>query len=243
MLHCRIIFYQAGYGSIFDPSPTNRPYAREHVEILNLPLFPIFIFFLYLLHSRLNVVARERNITGALDKPAFEELFRSFFPGLVLFAQKYLPDQDTAKEIVHNVFINLWEKRGNVDAGSSLKSYLFTSVHNRCLNHIRDQKKFDKDETHLQRLDSTDFADGKDRLEEQELEDRMYDALQALPEKCREVFTLSRFEGLKYVEIAEQLGISVKTVEAQISKALRILREKLIDYLTILILFMINHLN
>jgi len=189
------------------------------------------------------VVAKERNIRGALDKPAFEELFRSFFPGLVLFAQKYLPDQDTAKEIVHNVFINLWEKRENVDTSSSLKSYLFTSVYNRCLNHIRDQKKFDKDETHLQRLDSTEFADGTDRLEEQELEERIYDALQALPERCREVFTLSRFEGLKYSEIAEKLGISVKTVEAQMSKALRILREKLIDYLTIMILFMINHLN
>ena len=189
------------------------------------------------------MVAKERNISGDLDKPAFEELFRSFFPGLVLFAQKYLPDQDTAKEIVHNVFLNLWEKRENVDTSSSLKSYLFTSVYNRCLNHIRDQKKFDKDETHFQRLDSTDFANATDRLEEQELEERIYDALQALPEKCREVFTLNRFEGLKYAEIAEKLGISVKTVEAQMSKALRILREKLIDYLTVLILFMINHLN
>lgn len=189
------------------------------------------------------MVAKEKNITGVLDKPAFEELFRSFFPGLVLFAQKYLPDQDTAKEIVHNVFINLWEKREKVDAGSSLKSYLFTSVYNRCLNHIRDQKKFDKDETHFMQLDSTEFADGPDRLEEQELEERIYVALQALPVRCREVFTLNRFEGLKYAEIAEKLGISVKTVEAQMSKALKILREKLVDYLTVLLLFIINHLN
>ena len=189
------------------------------------------------------MTAKERNITGSLDKPAFEELFRSFFPGLTLFALKYVPDQDTAKEIVHNVFLNLWEKREKVDTSSSLKSYLFTSVHNRCLNFIRDEKKFDRDETLLQRLDSAEFADGTDRLEEQELEQRIYDALQALPEKCREVFTLNRFEGLKYAEIAEKLNISIKTVEAQMSKALKIMREKLADYLTILILFIINHLN
>ena len=186
---------------------------------------------------------KERNISGALDKPAFEDLFRSLFQGLVLFALKYVPDQDTAKEIVHNVFLNLWEKREKVDSSSSLKSYLFTSVHNRCLNFIRDEKKFDRDESHIERLDSTQFADGTDRLEEQELEQRIFDALQALPEKCREVFTLSRFEELKYAEIAEKLHISVKTVEAQMSKALKILREKLADYLTILILFLINHLN
>ncbi len=189
------------------------------------------------------MASRERNIISGLDRTAFEELFRTFFPGLVLFAMKYVPDQDTAKEIVHNVFLNLWEKRTKVDTASPLKSYLFTSVHNRCLNHIRDQKKFDRDESHIERLDSAEFADGTDRLEEQELEQRIYDALQALPDKCREVFTLNRFEGLKYAEVAEKLGISVKTVEAQMSKALKILREKLIDYLTMLILFIIMHLN
>jgi RNA polymerase sigma-70 factor (ECF subfamily) len=189
------------------------------------------------------MAAKEKNMAGKLDKPGFEELFRSFFPGLVLFARKYVPDQDTATEIVHNVFLNLWEKRENIDTSSSMKSYLFTSVYNRCLNHIRDQKKFDKDESHLQRLDSHEFADGTDHLEEQELEQRIFDALQALPVKCREVFTLNRFEGLKYTEISEKLGISVKTVEAQISKALKILREKLIDYLTIIIMFILSHLN
>ena len=189
------------------------------------------------------MAARERKIEITLDKRAFEELFRSFFPSLVLFAQKFVPDQDTAKEIVHNVFLNLWEKREQVDMSSSLKSYLFTSVNNRCLNYIRDQKKFDKDETRFQRLDSTEFSDGVDRLEEQELEQRIYDALQSLPEKCREIFMLNRFEGLKYAEIAEKLNISVKTVETQMSKGLKILREKLVDYLGMIILFFLTHLN
>ena len=189
------------------------------------------------------MTAKERSIPGQLDKPAFETLFRSFFPGLVLFAQKYVPDQDTAKEVVHNVFLNLWEKRENVDMSSPLKSYLFTSVYNRCMNFIRDQKKFDRDDTIFERLDNDDFTDASDRLEEQELEQRIFDALQSLPEKCREVFMLNRFEKLKYAEIAEKLGISVKTVETQMSKALKILREKLSDYLTIIILFIITHLN
>ena len=189
------------------------------------------------------MAARERNIEIKLDKKTFEELFRSFFPSLVLFAQKYVPDQDTAKEIVHNVFLNLWEKRQQVDTSSPLKSYLFTSVHNRCLNYIRDQKKFDRDETRFQRLDSTAFNDGVDRLEEQELEQQIYDALQALPDKCREIFSMNRFYGMKYSEIAEKLGISIKTVETQMSKALKILREKLADYLGMIILFILTHIN
>ena len=88
----------------------------------------------------------ERDIPANLDKQVFEKLFKTFFPSLILFARKYLPDLDTAKEIVHNVFLNLWEKRETIDASKLLKSYLFTSVHNRCLNYIRDQKKFSRDE-------------------------------------------------------------------------------------------------
>ncbi len=189
------------------------------------------------------MAAGDTNIGNKLDKHSFEELFRSFFPSLVLFARKYISDPDTAKEIVHNVFLNLWERRQQLDTGSPLKSYLFTSVHNRCLNYIRDQKKFDRDENLFQRLDSMEFTDGIDRLEEQELEQRIFDALQSLPDKCREIFTMNRFEGLKYAEIAKKSGISVKTVETQMSKALKILREKLIDYLGMITLFILSHLH
>ena len=186
---------------------------------------------------------RETNNGYESEVKEFEELFRTFFPGLVLFALKYVPDHDTSKEIVHTVFLNLWQKRESLDTRSSLKSYLFTSVHNRCLNFIRDQKKFDRDESLMDRLDNQESAERPDRLEEQELEQRIFDALQGLPPRCREVFMLNRFEGMKYAEIAEKLEISVKTVEAQISRALRLLREKLIEYLTIIILIILNHLN
>jgi len=185
----------------------------------------------------------ERNIQSSIDKQDFEQLFKTFFPSLIFFARKYLPDLDTAKEIVHNVFLNLWEKRDSIDTGTSLKSYLFTSVHNRCLNYIRDQKKFSRDEYQFEKLEQEEQLASHNPLEEQELESRIMDALNNLPEKCREVFMLSRFEGKKYMEIAEKLGISVKTVETQMSKALRILREKLIDYLKLLVILLFNHIS
>ncbi len=77
-----------------------------------------------------------------LDQNSFEKLFRSFFPSLMTFAKKILVDEDDAREVVHQVFISVWEKRQEIDLSQSLKSYLFTSVHNRSLNVIRDRKKF-----------------------------------------------------------------------------------------------------
>ncbi|MCK4747379.1 MAG: sigma-70 family RNA polymerase sigma factor, partial [Bacteroidales bacterium] len=91
-------------------------------------------------------IERKLNPAGSMDKYSFEELFREYFPPLMLFARKILVDEDDAREVVHNVFINLWEKREEIDLSVSLKSYLFTSVHNRSLNVIRDRKKFSSEE-------------------------------------------------------------------------------------------------
>ena len=168
-------------------------------------------------------------------------MFRTYFSSLCYFAQKYISDLDTSKEIVHNIFISIWEKRKEFDFEKPAKSYLFTSVYNRCMNYIRDQKKFIDNESSEIMLEQGTI--NNDHLEAAELESRIWKVINELPEKCREVFTLNRFEGLKYAEIAEKLNISIKTVEAHMSKALKIMREKLADYLTILILFIINHLN
>ncbi len=137
---------------------------------------------------------------------------------------------DTAKEIVHTVFLNLWEKKSTLDPGSSVKSYLFTSVRNRCLNYLRDQRKFKKDVLFDITVEMATAESSSVHLETAELQQQIDEALDHLPEKCRQVFELNRFEGLKYKDIAETLGISVKTVEAQMSKALKILREHLKDY-------------
>jgi RNA polymerase sigma-70 factor (ECF subfamily) len=173
----------------------------------------------------------EKKIPVSLDRSTFEKLFKTLFKSLTHFARKYVPDNDTAKEIVHDVFLNLWEKRENIDTSTSLKSYLFTSVYNRSMNYIRDQRKFYRDSEISNIIEKEEHTVPRDHIEEQELESRILESIDSLPARCREIFILNRFEGNHYAEIAEKMNISVKTVETQMSKALRILREKLIDYL------------
>ena len=155
------------------------------------------------------------------------------------FAVKILVDEDDAREVVHKVFISLWEKREAIDLSISLKSYLFTSVHNRSLNVIRDRKKFSSEEVPEIAVE----WDVSNQIESMELEEKINEAIKSLPEKCRQIFELSRFDGLKYSEIALQLGISVKTVENQMSKALKILRDKLLKYMTLLLWLVLHTLN
>ena len=172
----------------------------------------------------------------------YEELFRTYYTSLCYFAQKYIRDLDTCKEIVHHVFVLIWEKREEFDFKKPAKSYLFTAVYNRCLNYIRDQKKFhDPGEKNPVEFYG-DSAVNNDHLEAAELESKIWETINLLPEKCREVFMLNRFEGKKYAEIAEKLNISVKTVEAQMSKALKTLREHLKDYIHLYILLMLKNI-
>jgi RNA polymerase sigma-19 factor, ECF subfamily len=174
-----------------------------------------------------------------LDQGSFEKLFREYFAPLISFAKKILVDEDDAREVVHQVFITIWEKRQEMDLSVSLKSYLFTSVHNRSLNVIRDRKKFSSSEV----PDIASEWDVSAVIESMELEEKIMEVIGSLPEKCREVFAMSRFEGLKYSEIAEKMNISVKTVENQMSKALKILREKLLKYMSILLWLIMQTLN
>jgi RNA polymerase sigma-70 factor, ECF subfamily len=167
------------------------------------------------------------------DLHTFEQLFKQLFKPLTAYAVKYIQDVDDAKNIVHDVFIVFWEKRTSL-TDISLKSYLYTAVRNRCLNYIRDKKKHVSVE-HMQ--NNEPYSDNS-VLEALELEARIDKAIQSLPEKCREIFELNRFEGLRYAQIAEKLNLSVKTVEAQMSKALSVLRENLSEFLTIIFLLM-----
>ena len=177
-----------------------------------------------------------------LDKAAFEELFRSYFTPLCSFAQKYVNDADEAKDIVHNVFINLWNKRNEITLETSLKSYLFQGVHNRSLNFIRDHKKLVQFDTPQNESELGKYLKSHDHLESSEAEQRINRALDDLPDKCREIFLMNRFDGLKYREIAEKLDISIKTVETQMSRALKTLRERLSDMITVLIIVLIQNL-
>jgi RNA polymerase sigma-70 factor, ECF subfamily len=171
-------------------------------------------------------------------KQKFEKLFREHFTSLCYFAQKYLGDLDNSKEIVHAVFIKVWENRQGFDWEKPAKSYLFTSVYNRSMNHIRDHKKFiDNNEANKQSPESFEFHD---TMETSELEAKINKTIEGLPEKCREIFMLNRFEGKKYAEIAKKMNISVKTVETQMSKALKILKEELKDYIYLFLFFILT---
>lgn len=168
-------------------------------------------------------------------KTDFEQLFKAHFAHLCNFAYQYVADEDTAKDITQKVFIYLWENREKVDPEKSIRSYLFTSVKNRCLNHIRDHKKY---RSKVLDLDIHDFEISyeEDGFAEIELKKRIDQALDLLPEKCKMVFQMSRFKDMKYKDIAESLDISVKTVEAHMSRALRTLRSELDDYIYFLVL-------
>jgi RNA polymerase sigma-70 factor, ECF subfamily len=117
----------------------------------------------------------------------------------------------------------------SLPANSHHKSYLYTSVRNRCLNYLRDNKKI----VRMDALTGEGFEENSE-LETGELEEKIKSGIESLPEKCREIFELNRMEGLKYAQIAEKLGISVKTVEAQMTKALSILRQHLGEFLSLL---------
>lgn len=167
---------------------------------------------------------------SALDRPAFEQLFKSHFAYLCHFAGQYVQDRDAAQDICQQVFIRLWEKREEMDPNQSIPSYLFTAVKNRCLNHLRDTKKYRSKILDLDCGDLDFSREDQDLLAAEELQRRIEEALASLPDKCRAVFERSRYRQMKYQEIAEELDISPKTVEAHMSKALKTLREALSDY-------------
>jgi len=172
----------------------------------------------------------------------FEEMFKQYFSSLCYFARKYLSDMDSSKEVVHKVFIAIWENRDNFDFEKPAKSYLFMAVYNRCMNHLRDNNKFSRDDSPNRQEIIPLEQDSSEQIEAAELESQIWKTINSLPEKCREIFILNRFEGKKYAEIAEKLHISVKTVETQMSKALSILRDNLKDYLHLFILFILKSL-
>lgn len=161
------------------------------------------------------------------DKGAFELVFNTFYGLLKSYALRFIEDTEDAEEVVQDVFVKFWERCESIAPDSSVKSYLYRSVHNTCLNHLKHQKVKDAYRQHV----ITFMEEAANELvEEQEgLRERILDEINNLPPRCSEIFKLSRFDGLKYQEIAEHLEISVKTVEVQMGKALKVLRERLKD--------------
>ena len=162
------------------------------------------------------------------DEAAFSRLFDGYYAALCFFASKYVGDLDLSRSLVQQVFMDLWLKREKIDVSWSVKSYLYRSVKNRCIDHLRKEKNTSEISESVENQSQVPF---RDLVEEAELNDRINTSINQLPGKCREVFLLCRFEGLKYAEIAQKLNISVKTVEMQMGIALKKLRENLSDFL------------
>lgn len=192
------------------------------------------------------VILSEQELLDGLKRheiTAYEMIFKSHYQPLCNYAYSYLQDRDEAEEVVQSAFLSVWEKKDALEVRSSLKAYLYAMVRNASLNMIKHQKV-------KQRHAGEELALGKDSEEtvsnmmaSSELEKRIDVALTHLPEQCRLIFKLSRFEELKYSEIADQLNLSIKTVENQMGKALRIMREQLKDYLPLLIVLLNGFLN
>lgn len=180
----------------------------------------------------------EENLVHSRHESAFEEAFKSNFKALHAYAYTMLQDEDMAEEIVQTVFLKLWENRDRITIHTSLRAYLYKSVYHESLNHLKREKvqrKYMEEAMidYKQRQTDEVTADG-------ELRRQLQLALRQLPEKCRTVFQLSRFEQLRYQEIADRLGISPKTVEAHMGKALKLLRLRLADFLPVWIIIWLN---
>lgn len=164
------------------------------------------------------------------DDAAYEAIFRQWYAPMVASTTVLLRDRGPAEEVVQDVLLELWRRRESLTFETSLRAYLFQAARNRALNFIRRARVEARGESTIAAaLPTPEPADSEVR--EGELNVAIQGAIAGLPDRCREVFELSRVRGLKYTEIAAQMGISVKTVEAQMGKALRVMREKLAPWL------------
>jgi RNA polymerase sigma-70 factor (ECF subfamily) len=170
---------------------------------------------------------------------AYENAFKTHFQALHGYAYTIVKDDMMAEEMVQNVFFKLWKNREQLDIQQSLAGYLYRAVYNESLNYIKHQKVKAEYRKYAAR-NMNNPGSAADTLKMKELRKHLDEALQELPEKCRTIFQMSRFENLKYLEIANKLEISVKTVENQMGKALRVLRIRLADFLPAFFYLLMN---
>ena len=172
------------------------------------------------------------------SKESFNYFFDYYYSGLCVYANRYLEDLMLAEEVVQDVFVRFWDRRQEIKISNSVRSYLFQTVHNQCLNILKHKKVernyYQQHAAYFENLCEEQW----DLFNEIELRNILNETILKLPERCREVFILSRFNNLKNKEIADQLGISGKTVENQITKALKILRKELKDFLPLFITYL-----
>lgn len=177
---------------------------------------------------------------AGVSEAEFEQVFKSHFKALHAYACTILQEEAMAEEIVQQVFFKLWDKREQVNIQQSLNAYLYRSVYNDCLNYLKHKKVKKAHQSHTLYTAGTSSDNVSRNVIARELEEKIAEALNQLPEQCRTIFQMSRFEELKYREIADKLNLSVKTVENQMGKALKIMRMQLVEYLPALLAVLVN---
>jgi len=172
------------------------------------------------------------------DEAAFEQVFKTHYKNLHAYAFTILKDEDEAEEMVQQVFFKLWERSEHLSFSGPIAAYLYRAVHNESLNFIKHQKVKAGHQLQVAYSMKNKSEQASPKMIRKELENKFREALNELPEQCRTVFQLSRFEDMKYKEIADKLDISVKTVENHMGKALKLLRTKLVDFLPLLLILL-----
>ena len=164
------------------------------------------------------------------DRESFNQVFRHYYSPMVRFCIRSVADSDIASEIVQDLFVKLWSNREKISFNTSFESYMLTSVRNSAITYINKERAHN--EAHLRVFsEESDNTDPSETLQSNNLEESYRQILKDMPDKRREVFLASRYDGLKYAEIAEKLGISQKTVEAQMTAAIKQLKDGLKPYL------------
>lgn len=177
------------------------------------------------------------------ERVRFEDIYLSYFSKMKYFAKEYVISEEDAENIVQDVFVELWENKEMLNMHMNLIAYLFTTIKNKCLNHLRHKLVVQETASKLQEeytislrmnLDSLEVFDNN-LFSDHDIEKIISRALDALPEKCRTIFFMSKIEGKKQKEIAQELNISINTVGTQIGIAYKKLRTELKDYLPIML--------
>lgn len=169
------------------------------------------------------------------NQQVFEAIFHRYYEELGRYAMRFLADPEEARDLIQAVFIRIWEKRESLPSPLNLGGYLHTSVRNACLNRLEHDKVRLQYQGQQQHVASPLDHTPQDYLEAHETAEKIRSALGSLPERCRQAFLLTRQEGMSYREVADKMGISVKTVEVQVGKALKHLRSHLGETLVILL--------
>jgi RNA polymerase sigma-70 factor (ECF subfamily) len=160
---------------------------------------------------------------------AYRQLFDQFYQRLVVFAFKYLKDLESARDIVQEFYLYLYESRQSISIQTSLKSYLYSAVKNRCLNQVKHEQVKEKHRTMSRSGANLSDPNLEEVMDAVELEAKIYEIVSKLPEKCRQIYIMSRVDGKRNREIADELNLSIRTVETQISKALKSLKDSLLE--------------